>query len=221
MTLMHLKHLAEASGGILYLMAILLLIALTVVIERSWYLYQALHAGQALMLSLDESHTASVQSLQQLSLSYQGMPHERLLKTAIILRQEPDAEHEDARMEESIMREIPHIDRFLWMLDTIVTLAPLLGLLGTIIGMFSAFSVLADANNAPTQVTGGVAEALIATACGLFIAILGLVAFNGLNNRVRVIMHQLETVKLMLLNRVKQPKRNRQSDNEKMAAEVF
>ena len=117
------------------------------------------------------------------------------------------------------MREIPHIDRFLWMLDTIVTLAPLLGLLGTIIGMFNAFAVLSDANNAPTQVTGGVAEALIATACGLFIAILGLVAFNGLNNRVRVIMHHLETVKVMLLNRVKAPRRARNAA-ENIQAEV-
>ncbi len=68
--------------------------------------------------------------------------------------------------------------------------------------MFNAFQVLGDVANSPTKVTGGVAEALLATACGLFIAILGLVALNGLNNRVRVIMHQLETLKMMLLNRL-------------------
>ena len=99
------------------------------------------------------------------------------------------------------MREVPMLDRSLWMLDTVITLAPLLGLFGTIIGMFGAFSVLGDIQNSASQVTGGIAEALIATAFGLFIAMLGLVFFNGLNTKVRIIVHQLEVIKLMLLNR--------------------
>jgi biopolymer transport protein ExbB len=99
-------------------------------------------------------------------------------------------------------REAPNIDRFLWVLDTIVTLAPLLGLFGTIVGMFNAFKVLSNPGNAPTQVTGGVAEALVATASGLFVAMIGLVFFNGLHNRVRGVVHQLETVKAALVNRL-------------------
>jgi len=86
-------------------------------------------------------------------------------------------------------------------LDTVITLAPLLGLFGTIVGMFSAFSVLGDVQNGAGQVTGGIAEALLATASGLFIAMIGLVFFNWLNTKVRVIVHQLETIKVMLLNR--------------------
>ena len=100
------------------------------------------------------------------------------------------------------MREAPRVDRFLWLLDTIVTLAPLLGLFGTIVGMFNAFQVLSNPGNAPTQVTGGVAEALIATASGLFVAMIGLVFFNGLHNRVRLVMHQLETLKAALVNQL-------------------
>jgi biopolymer transport protein ExbB len=69
--------------------------------------------------------------------------------------------------------------------------------------MFNAFSVLDDIQNGAAQVTGGIAEALIATACGLFIAMLGLIFFNWLNTRVRIIVHQLETLKVMLLNRQK------------------
>jgi biopolymer transport protein ExbB len=108
----------------------------------------------------------------------------------------------DGALDEVIMREAPGIDRFLWVLDTIVTLAPLLGLFGTIIGMFNAFQVLSNPGNAPTQVTGGVAEALIATASGLFVAMIGLVFFNGLHNRVRLAVHQLETLKASLVNRI-------------------
>jgi biopolymer transport protein ExbB len=68
--------------------------------------------------------------------------------------------------------------------------------------MFNAFQVLSDPGNAPTQVTGGVAEALIATASGLFVAMIGLVFFNGLHNRVRAVVHQLETLKVALVNRL-------------------
>jgi biopolymer transport protein ExbB len=107
-----------------------------------------------------------------------------------------------AGLEEALMREAPQIDRFLWVLDTAVTLSPLLGLFGTIVGMFDAFQVLSGPGNAPTQVTGGVAQALIATASGLFVAMIGLVFFNGLHNRVRIVMHELDTLKTALVNRL-------------------
>ena len=67
----------------------------------------------------------------------------------------------------------------LGVLDTIVTLAPLLGLLGTVVGMIGSFDVMSDVGmGQPHAVTGGVAEALIATATGLLIAILTLVSYN-------------------------------------------
>ena len=97
---------------------------------------------------------------------------------------------------------VPRLDRRLWILDTVVTLAPLLGLFGTIIGMFNAFHVLAHPGHAPAEVTAGVADALAATGCGILIAILGLAAFNMLSNQVRLSLHQLETLKTMVLNRI-------------------
>jgi biopolymer transport protein ExbB len=89
----------------------------------------------------------------------------------------------------------------LWVLDTVITLAPLLGLFGTIIGMFNAFSLLSDVQGAATQITGGIAEALVATASGLLIAMIGLFFFNSLNTKIRIVIHQLETLKVMILNR--------------------
>ena len=73
-----------------------------------------------------------------------------------------------------------------------MTLAPLLGLLGTIIGMFNAFQVLGQPGTAPTEITGGVAEALIATMCGIAIAVTGLLPFNYLNARVEESRHEVE-----------------------------
>ena len=202
MNLDTIQHAADTSGGILYLMTVLLLVALTIALERAWYLRRVLVAGNEVMSRLDTVTRAETPLLRELSASCGQLPHARVLDAVL---QHDLTHHFDRlsdKMEEAIMREAPRVDRYLWILDTIITLAPLLGLLGTIIGMFNAFQVLSDPGSAPTKVTGGVAEALLATACGLFIAILGLVFFNGLNNRVRVIMHQLETLKVMLINRM-------------------
>jgi len=79
-------------------------------------------------------------------------------------------------------------------LDTCITAAPLLGLLGTVTGMMNTFGALSggDIASAAGQITGGVAEALIATACGLAIAITGLLPFNYLNARLEEARHEVE-----------------------------
>lgn len=202
MTLQGIEGAVQSSGGILYFMALLLLVALTVIIERGWYLARILGQGKQVLGEVTNVDKVSASAFQAVVNRHPDLPHGKILEVAICHDLAHDFERISDKLEESIMCQVPLIDRFLWVLDTIVTLAPLMGLLGTIIGMFNAFQVLGDVANSPTKVTGGVAEALLSTAAGLFIAIIGLVALNGLNNRVRVVMHQLETLKMMLLNRL-------------------
>ena len=96
-------------------------------------------------------------------------------------------------MEAAAQAEIPVLKRRLGVLDTIVTLAPLLGLLGTVVGMIGSFDVMADVGiGQPHAGTGGVAEALIATATGLLIAILTLVSYNYFTARAEREMDQME-----------------------------
>jgi biopolymer transport protein ExbB len=89
--------------------------------------------------------------------------------------------------------EIKRAGRFLVVMDTLVTLAPLLGLLGTITGLIKSFSFLGNEELAVQAVTGGIAEALIATACGLGIAIFALVPFNFFTSRVSNLEFELQT----------------------------
>jgi biopolymer transport protein ExbB len=201
MNLAKMIELANGSGGTLYLMAVLLLIALTVIIERSRHLLHMQQAGEDLMQLLREDPSLRSAAAQQQLQRHAGQPQLRMIRA--MDNEDPLSSREAvaSHLEEALMHEVPLLDRSLWVLDTVITLAPLLGLFGTIIGMFHAFSVLDDVQNGASQVTGGIAEALIATACGLFIAMLGLLFFNWLSTRVRVIVHQLETIKVMLLNR--------------------
>ena len=80
----------------------------------------------------------------------------------------------------------------LGILSVIVTLAPLMGLLGTVLGMIRSFDVLNVANGEPFAITGGVAEALTATAFGLFVAILALICWACLNQRAERLVGELE-----------------------------
>lgn len=89
--------------------------------------------------------------------------------------------------------EIKRAGRFLMVMDTLVTLAPLLGLLGTITGLIKSFSFLGNEELAVQAVTGGIAEALIATAAGLGIAIFALIPFNFFTSRVSNLEFELQT----------------------------
>jgi biopolymer transport protein ExbB len=89
--------------------------------------------------------------------------------------------------------ELKRAGRFLTVMDTLVTLAPLLGLLGTVTGLMRAFLSVGTAELSVTAVTGGIGEALIATACGLGIAIFSLIPFNFFSAKVAQLQFELET----------------------------
>ncbi|MDQ6624814.1 MAG: MotA/TolQ/ExbB proton channel family protein [Verrucomicrobiota bacterium] len=89
--------------------------------------------------------------------------------------------------------EIKRAGRFLVVMDTLVTLAPLLGLLGTITGLMKSFGELGNEELAVQAVTGGISEALIATAGGLGIAIFALIPFNFFTSRVSNLEFELQT----------------------------
>lgn len=108
------------------------------------------------------------------------LPIMRVLSAGITHRSDPEG-----AMEAAGIAELSLMKRGLVALDTIITLSPLLGLLGTIIGMIDSFKIMASIGlGQPHAVTGGVAEALIATATGITVAVITLIPYNYFLSRI-------------------------------------
>jgi biopolymer transport protein ExbB len=189
------------SFGLLPLMALIFLAALVIIIERLIFFGTSVRSGRDLEYDLKQVGRARPDEVRKLIQHYEGSVQNELMKSAIELQGQP-AEHFEREVEESIMFQMRKLDRNLWVLDTAVTLGPLLGLLGTIIGMIGSFNILGSSGTSdPMAVSGGIAHALIATACGLTIALVGVVALNYLNKRVRMVLLQMDMIKSMLVSR--------------------
>lgn len=96
-------------------------------------------------------------------------------------------------MEAAAAEELKRMRRFMGVLDTMITVAPLLGIFGTVLGIISSFEILGSAGiEHPREVTAGIAQALITTATGLGIAILSVFPYNYFNSRVENAALQIE-----------------------------
>jgi biopolymer transport protein ExbB len=192
-------RLVALTGGLLALMPILLVITVAVAIERLYFLKRILRQGSDVQTRLRQIGYQSFAGLQDMANNWANSLQGQLISTAIASRGE-SAEEMEMHLEEEIMDAMPKINRGIWILDTAVTIAPLLGLFGTIIGMIQAFTVL-SANPGASQVTGGIADALYSTGAGLLIAIIAVYFVNYFNSLTAQIVHQLELIKLILINR--------------------
>lgn len=198
-----LLDLSAVSGGLIPLMGVLLLLALAVIIERWYFFHRVLLVGRAMEHDVQLIKYQNVDDLNKVAAHYEGTVQRSIVTTALASRGE-DADTMDRHIDEAILWQLPKMDRNMWVLDTAVTLGPLLGLLGTIIGMIKTFNILGEKGpaGAPNMVTGGIGEALVATGVGLFIAIVGLIFLNYFNKRVRLGLHQMELLKVMVINRL-------------------
>jgi biopolymer transport protein ExbB len=196
-------QLSIMSGGLLPVMAVLLLITLAVIVERAYFFHRVLTSGHAMEHDLQLVEYQNVDKLEKLAAHYEGSLQRSIISSALASRGQ-DANTMERHIEEAIMWQLPKIDRHVWVLDTAVTLAPLMGLLGTIVGMVHAFDILGTSGasgSASKMVTGGIAEALVATGAGLFIAIIAVLFLNHFNKRVRLALHQMDLLKVMVINR--------------------
>jgi biopolymer transport protein ExbB len=111
----------------------------------------------------------------------------------------------DTALESAAMLVAARLRENLNYLSAIVTLAPLLGLLGTVVGMINSFSVFNIQAGQPTAITGGVGEALVATATGLCVAVMALVAHTYFSHRLDQLITDVEQAIAMVLNYLRTP----------------
>jgi biopolymer transport protein ExbB len=181
-----------AKGGpVMVPLAVCSMLAATVMIERFLALRKADRGGEELIGQIRKAYRAGDGAEALGECERIGGPVANVLAAGLraSLRGEPVRE----AMEEQTLADQRILHRRLVVLDTVVTLAPLLGLLGTVLGMISAFKIISvSGTNHPAGITGGVAEALIATASGLAIAIVCLIGYNWCRDKLRQITEEIE-----------------------------
>ena len=182
------------GGLMMYPLIICSVVAIGIILERSWTFrkatmidpeelldevkgaYRSEDKGAAAIKLLEEAHT----------------PFARIFIRGIKNADRP-AENIDMAMSQEAANEIPILENYLVGLRTIITVTPLLGLLGTIAGMIASFkSVAAAGLSSPTAVMSGVSEALVSTATGIGIAVIALCFYNYFGNLVKRFVEDFE-----------------------------
>ncbi len=198
------------GGPVMYPILLVSLIAGTVILERVfWWLrersrkrtatlnrvYDAIQEGDV----EKASHLAEDSSDPRLRVVWQGLNNQH------------DSMQGALQMAAAV--EIQRASRFLPVMDTIVTLAPLLGLLGTVTGIMRAFNAVSEGGLDPSAVSAGIGEALIATAFGLGIAMVTLIPYNYYSTKVQFLSFQLENTATNLEVMMKAHVEKRKLDN--------
>lgn len=185
------------GGWMMVPLALCSLISLTIIIERFFY-FRRLKASDAVEQVFELVGKGKLRDSQELA-ETSPLPVLKVLSAGISNPSDPAK-----AMEAAGISQYATLRQGLPTLDTIITLSPLLGLLGTIIGMVDSFQIMATVSGggSPHAVTGGVAEALIATATGIGVAVTTLIPYNYFLSRVEresEIMEQYSTQLEMML----------------------
>lgn len=173
------------GGWMMIPLAACSLVAVTLIIDRLMFFRRigAAHRGEEVIAAVRHGKIdEALNIIDQAPGADKGtpLPIMRVLSAGITHRSDPEG-----AMGAAGVGELSLMKRGLVALDTIITASPLLGLLGTIIGMMDSFKVMSTAGlGQPHAVTGGVAEALIATATGITIAVITLIPYNYFLSRI-------------------------------------
>ena len=191
--------LLKPGGIVMFPLLLCSVLALAIIIERFWTLRVSRLAPKSLVQDLWVSIRKKELNARKIKELKEMAPLGRVLAAGLV-----NAKHGREIMKESIQEEASHVvhemERFLTALGTIAVITPLLGLLGTVIGMIKVFAQLQleGAGNA-AALAGGISEALITTAAGMTIAIPALIFHRYFLRRVDEIVVDMEQESLRLV----------------------
>lgn len=180
----------RSGGPVVYPMLLCSLLVLTVIIERLIFWAQIdLRRNKPLMDEvLEICRTGNWELVRQKVIGCHDFVI-RVLVSGIVHREFSLGK----AMEAAAVVELKRMRKYLAVLDTMITVAPLLGIFGTVTGIISSFDVIgASGIEHPRAVTAGIAEALINTAAGLGIAIFSVIFYNYFTSRVEKAAHDME-----------------------------
>lgn len=186
------------GGPVMIPLALCSVAAVAILAERLWYLHRVSRETNAVLGRIN-GEAAPTRETVLAMLGGSGAPLARVVQVALARGERPSlsaAERQGAEEARRLEGRLPAV-------EAIVTLAPLLGLLGTITGMMQSFGVLSlSGGDNPFAVTGGIAEALITTATGLVIAVVAFAGYAWCQHVMEREVHRMETVAGDLLERL-------------------
>jgi biopolymer transport protein ExbB len=192
-------EIVQAGGWVMLPIIAGSIIAAAIIIERLWTLQRKRVIPPGLLAQVQEWVTQDQLDPRHLQTLHQSSPLGQVLAVGLANRQA-----ERGIVKESIEdcgRHVVHeLERYLGALGTIAGASPLLGLLGTVLGMIRMFAgVTTSGVGNPAAVAGGIGQALISTAAGLIVAIPALIAYRLLRGRVEglVVEMEKETIKFL------------------------
>ena len=192
-------ELIKAGGWLMVPILLCSVVALAIVLERAWVLRSTNVVPRGLMTAVFHQYQRGAVSREYLGRLRQGSPLGRILAAGV-------ANHQMSRdvMKEAIEdegRQVVHeLERYLNTLGMITSVTPLLGLLGTVIGMIEVFAAIVSAGvGNPAVLAGGISKALITTAAGLSVAIPALVFHRYLSGKVDELVLEMENQAVKLV----------------------
>src|SRR5579863_2667916 len=201
-------EIVRAGGPLMWPIILCSITAAAIILERLWTLQDKRVLPRELpqrVWQLIENNQVNDKVIAALE---QNSPLGRLLATGLANRHRP-REILMERLEDTGRHVVHELERFLNTLGTIAGIAPLLGLLGTVTGIIRSFNAIeAGGMGDPRALSGGIAEALIATAAGLCVAIPSLVMYRYLRGRVERIVVEMEKNALRLADAVESAARH-------------
>ena len=183
-------HLFNAGGVVMYPLVLFMLAACTIFFERI-RMYRRIESEiQHLAESIDVGRNANDWATLEQSIKSSDNALSQFM--APIIDSVYSFEGLENRLHDVVGFMDERLKRGLHWLSMMVTMAPLLGLLGTVVGMIRSFAAVGGDIGAPTVITGGVSEALIATATGLSVAIVALAIHSWCTDKVNYDISKLE-----------------------------